>query len=315
MERRKTGWNSIRLHSASATVTPETRTVRPAVATVRATARSTCSFPVGRGSSPQGQLRLAAEFLAEPGDDEQAVVDAEAEAQDRGDVHRVDGDRGGQREQAEHGERAEDREAADRERREGGDHAAEDDHQEDEQHGERDRLGPRDVRADRAVDGDLGGRGAADLGGDAVSRRARPGGEVRLVSPCTCSRRAWSESAGELEDRVGRVPVGGDQVRLPARPVGDGPGHLRLPGGRPGSSPPPAGSPGRRPCASRCGRARRRRRRCGRTSCPRGGLALLWLFGGVNVLPELSLPNTPVPQTPAPTANSRAITSVSRRAR
>src|SRR6185437_15589337 len=38
---------------------------------------------------------LAAQFLAEPGDDEQAVVDAEAEAHDRGDVDRVDRDRGG----------------------------------------------------------------------------------------------------------------------------------------------------------------------------------------------------------------------------
>jgi hypothetical protein len=38
IERRKTGWNSMRLLSARATVTPETSTVRPAVATVRATA-------------------------------------------------------------------------------------------------------------------------------------------------------------------------------------------------------------------------------------------------------------------------------------
>ena len=95
-------------------------------------------------------LGVAAQFLAEPGDDEQAVVDAQAEAHDRGDVHRVDGDRGGQREQPEHGEGAEDRQAADRERGEGRHHAAEDEHQEDEQHGERDRLGPGDVRADRA---------------------------------------------------------------------------------------------------------------------------------------------------------------------
>jgi hypothetical protein len=38
----------------------------------------------------------------------------------------------------------------------------------------------------------------------------------------------------------------------------------------------------------------------------------LWLSGGVKLLPELSLLNTPVPHTPAKAANTKAAMSVSR---
>ena len=167
--------------------------------------------------------RLAAQFLPESRHHEQAVVDAQAKAHDRGDVHRVDGDRGGEGEQPQHGEGAEDRQAPDRDRKGGGHDAAEDQHQQDQQDGQRDALGAGDAAGDRAVDGDLGGHGAAHLGGDPVPRPASqvildgfvgvlPGGIVR---------------ARELQHGVSRVPVGGDEAGLPARPVRGGVQHVR----------------------------------------------------------------------------------------
>ena len=200
--------------------------------------------PAGGGDRPGDRLldgRLAVQFLAEPGDDEQPVVDAQAQAQDRGDVHRVDGHRGGQGEQPQHGERAEDGHAADRHRQRGRGQAAEDHQQQDQQDRHREALGLGDVGGDLVVDRDLHRHVAADLGRHAAGGQARgrqlgldrvvglvPGG---VVGP------------GELEHRVGGVPVGADQAGRSAGPVRGHSGHVgaRQPAQRGGDRLPVAG--------------------------------------------------------------------------
>ena len=63
-------------------MTAEKTTVRPAVATVLAVA----STKISQGRSWAGALGQMAHLLAEPADHEQAVVDAQTEAEDRHDV-------------------------------------------------------------------------------------------------------------------------------------------------------------------------------------------------------------------------------------
>ena len=82
-------------------------------------------------------LVAAGQLLAVAGDDEQAVVDRQAEAQRRRGVEREDRHVGELGEQLQHGERADDREDADGQRQQGGDDRAE---HPDQQH-ERDRDG------------------------------------------------------------------------------------------------------------------------------------------------------------------------------
>ncbi len=79
-----------------------------------------------RGGHRVLRRRLPVQFLTEPADHEQAVVDGQAQAEDRGDVDRVDGHPGDQGEQPQRGERAEDADAADGQRQAGRGQAAED---------------------------------------------------------------------------------------------------------------------------------------------------------------------------------------------
>ena len=123
--------------------------------------------------------RLPVQFLAEPGDHEEPVVDAQAQAQDRGDVHRVDGNRGGHGEQPQHGERAEDGHAADRHRQRGRGQAAEDHQQQDQQDRHREPLGLGDVGGDLGVDRDLHRHGRRRPG---RSRRWPPGWQASVRS-------------------------------------------------------------------------------------------------------------------------------------
>src|SRR5690606_10963222 len=107
------------------------------------------------------------EFLAEAADDEQGVVDRQAEAERGGEVHREDGDVGDLGEAAQDRVGAEDRDDADAEREQGGDGAAEDHHQQHERDRQGDELGPQQVllddrlhlvpHGDRAADADLHG--------------------------------------------------------------------------------------------------------------------------------------------------------------
>jgi hypothetical protein len=112
------------------------------------------------------------QLLPEPGHHEQPVVDAQAEAEDRGDVHRVDGHRGGHGEQPQHRERAEDGDAADRHRQRRRGQAAEDHQQQDQQHRHREQLGLGDVGGDLGVDRGLHRHGPADPGGHAAGDQA-----------------------------------------------------------------------------------------------------------------------------------------------
>ena len=134
-------------------------TVRPAVRTVRT----------------HGVVRLVAgaQLLAEAADDEQRVVDGEAEAHRGGEVEGEDRDLGDQVDEPQHDERADDRQRADGERQRRRHDAAEHEQQQDEGDRQGDHLGPDEVLLDRRADlvEDLGE--AADA--DACSRRRRAG--------------------------------------------------------------------------------------------------------------------------------------------
>ena len=187
-----------------ATVSPETSTVRPAVLTVRTTAVST--------SSP------AAELLTEPADDEQGVVDAQAQAETGDEVEREDRDVGRERDDEEDREAAQHGARRHEEGQPGGDETAED---EDEQHhgqGDRDavRLGEvlRDLVADRVVDRS----GTADMDVEALPRAfvraAEVLGEVGLLN-------VGGSRLAEDEDLAGAPVLPRERCRAPRRPVRD----------------------------------------------------------------------------------------------
>jgi hypothetical protein len=103
------------------------------------------------------------DLLAVARDEEEAVVDGEAETQGRHEVERGDGDRNGLVEQPETGRRSNHRNAAERERQHRGDQAAEDD---DEQNGQ-DREGDELRTAEIALGG-----GGDRFEGDRVATHA-----------------------------------------------------------------------------------------------------------------------------------------------
>ena len=149
--------------------------------------RARCGRRWPRSAPPRPATdALAVQFLAEPADHEQAVVDGQAEAEDRGDVDRVDRHRGDQGQQPQRGERAEDRDAADGQRQAGRGQAAEDDQHQDQQHRQREALGPADVRGDLLVDRLVGRDLAADLG--AQTGRAEPALDRVVVRPAARRR-------------------------------------------------------------------------------------------------------------------------------
>lgn len=79
--------------------------------------------------------------LPEPGEDEQAVVDGEAEAVRRHDVHQVDRHRGDGRDRAEDGQRRDHRQTGNDERERRGDRAAGHEHEQDQGDGRGHELG------------------------------------------------------------------------------------------------------------------------------------------------------------------------------
>lgn len=126
-----------------------------------------------QGDSDRGARRGAGgQLLTESADDEQGVVDGEAETERRRQVHREDRDVRDLGESAQHRVGAEDRDDPDPEREQGRDGAAEDHDQQQEGHREGDHLGPGEV----LLDGRLhlvpyGDRSAdLDLDGPALSR-------------------------------------------------------------------------------------------------------------------------------------------------
>ena len=216
------------------------------------------------GVDPLGQL------LAEARDDEQRVVDREAEpgAGDQVDgehrhrldlVHEPHPDEGG-----------DDRRAAHQHREQGGDHAAEDDERQQEEQREGEHLGAREVLLDLLAD--LGEGELAAAGGHArlaLHARLELLGERRRRRP-RCGR--W---------RAGRSSGGRARSARRARRRGRRPPRRRA--GRPAcrrrgrSSPAPAASrPARpagrgRPCRATPSARSPARRRCGRGSTPRRG--------------------------------------------
>ena len=84
-------------------------------------------------------------FFAESGDDEQAVVDRQAQPQDRRQIQRIVRHRGEIGEQGEQADRADDRTNPNDEREPGGDKAAEHQHEQQKNHRYRDQLARREV--------------------------------------------------------------------------------------------------------------------------------------------------------------------------
>ncbi len=151
--------------SEMATARPEASTARPAVARVRPTSSS--SGGPGTRRAPRGSARARA-----------GVVDREAEAEQRHDVHGelVDGHHAEQ--PAEHEQRDRDRGERGEQRHQAGPQAAEDDDEHDEEHRDRDPLADRGVgdrllderllREQRAAHEHLGGVDGVQRVGDAV---------------------------------------------------------------------------------------------------------------------------------------------------
>ena len=135
------------------------------------------------GASPRPGA-AAGDLLAVARDDEQAVVDREAEPEPGDEVEREDRDRGQLARDAEHQEGADDREAADEQRQQRGDEAAEEQQREQEEDREGEQLGGAQVALDLVVDlllGDAPGRRRVTPGSSANSVGDPLGGVLRLA--------------------------------------------------------------------------------------------------------------------------------------
>ena len=119
-------------------------------------------------------------------------------------------------------------------RRGGGHHAAEDEHEQDEQHREARWIRPG--RCSRLTSLLMATSvGTVPPTWAVIPAPARPCREVRLYRLVGVVARLVG-AAGQLEGRVGRVPVGARPgLGWPARPVGDGDGHGAIGGGAPGA--------------------------------------------------------------------------------
>jgi hypothetical protein len=168
-----------------------------------------------RAAERVGDGDAGAQLLAEPADDEQAVVDGQAQAHDRDDVdreHRHVGDLG---EQPEHDEGAEHGHPADQQRQPGGDGGPEHDQQQHEQQRHGQALGAGKVlahlRVDLLVDRGVAAQVDVDPGAGVVQAgldplvRLHPVGQLR---------------AGQPDGRVAGVPVGGHEGGGAHRPPG-----------------------------------------------------------------------------------------------
>ena len=191
-----------------------------------------------------GRLAPGAQLFPVAGDDEQAVVDGQAEAERGGQVEGVDGDVGelGQHPQDQQG--ADDGEAADGQGQGAGHGAAEHHHQQQQGDGDGDGLGLGQVGLDLLADltGDLGL--AADLDPEIGVVAPVGGGELLgpLVQPfLVAGDPAKDERLAAVlapEGRGVQRPVGGDlgQVGLGSQPPGERlprRGHRRVVDGPP----------------------------------------------------------------------------------
>ena len=131
-----------------------------------------------------GHVAPRRQLFAETADDEEAVVDGEAEPEDGRQVHGEDGDR---RDAVEHPQRqqgADDGDAADRQWHGRRDERAEDEEQQDERQRHRERLGAQEVVLHHAVDLVEGGGEPAHLdviGPDACATAAAMAGSRRVI--------------------------------------------------------------------------------------------------------------------------------------
>ena len=199
----------------------------------------------------------AGDLLAVAGDDEEAVVDRQAQSERRRQVEGEDRDRGELAGEAEDEEGADDRQAADHQRQDRGDEAAEEQQREQEEQREGDQLGHFQVLLDLLVDLLLGDGEAADedagVGGEFVGDLGA--GVLDLLVAGRLQRDGEVGGVAVVGDEGARVGVvvaadGGDVgafARPGSRAPRPGPGsRARRPARlRPRRSPP--ASAGRRP--------------------------------------------------------------------
>ena len=152
------------------------------------------------------------QLLPEPGDQEQPVVDAQAEAEDGGDVqgeHRNAGDQG---QQPQRGERAQDSQRADRQRQARRGQASEDHQQQDQQDGEGQPFGAGDVGGGLLVDRFVGRDHPTDLCWQAGCAEL---GLDRVVAVLA----GGVAGAGQLDNGIGLMTAGADELPGSGRPV------------------------------------------------------------------------------------------------
>ncbi|WP_236050725.1 hypothetical protein [Nonomuraea cypriaca] len=111
----------------------------------------------------------AREFLAEPADHEEPVVDGEAQTEQRGDLHGEDRDVRDVCQAAQHHQRAEDGHDPQGEGDGGGRHAPEDEQQQDQQDRQRDHVGGGQVLGGEPLEVEHTGGAAGDVGLQALS--------------------------------------------------------------------------------------------------------------------------------------------------
>jgi hypothetical protein len=150
-----------------------------------------------------GDRQAAAELLAEAGHHEQGVVDADADADDRGGVGDVDVHVGQAGQEVEGSQGHPEAHQGEHDRHAGGDHAGEGQQQDQQRDREAHPLGLLEVVPGDLVDAREEGRAAAglhlDARGEAAAGRLghlRGGVELGVLA------------AGEAGDQVGGVPVG-----------------------------------------------------------------------------------------------------------
>ena len=199
-------------------------TVRPALRIVAASA--------------SGAVAVLRRLLAPAGDDEERVVDREAEAEARHEVEREDRERMHLDRDPQPEERKPDRPRADEWREERGHEAAEDPEREQEHERERDQLGATQVALDRIRD--LAGRDRT-----AAETHVRIAGERRDEPVGRVFRRAAAPRVEEAEDDTVTVDDRPRDGRIAPDPRPH-PLHLRRPPGDEGERPGSASTPVRR---------------------------------------------------------------------
>ena len=154
--------------------------------------------------------RLQRQLLTEAADDEERVVDGQADAQQRDHVDREDRDLGELRDHPDHREGAEHRDDTDHGRHQGGDRGAEDQQREQDDDRQRDELGALEVVGGDLVDVVVDGVRPGDRGLQAAGLRRVEHGRDAVVA----DQEVVLGLAGQRDQHLGVAAVVAHQPRL-----------------------------------------------------------------------------------------------------